>query len=213
MSERPANPEREVNLTRLAWLVSIAAPVVLIALLCLAKAATSGAAELPVPEPVGETLPEDECIEWEEEVIECEPAEEEPAEPGGVPPEECILRSARARVLSYATRNRLRLVVHYSTVAPTRAYLDFRMRGGAGSMSLGVVRRHLGLSGVLRLNERLGEAQMERAREASDYVLTLDIPAAPGYCESYFTRRLALRRSLRGRTVWLQSDQALGGAR
>jgi hypothetical protein len=40
MTDRPSNPEPAVNLTRLAWLVSIAAPVVLIALLCLVKAAS-----------------------------------------------------------------------------------------------------------------------------------------------------------------------------
>jgi hypothetical protein len=211
MTERPASPEREVNLTRVAWLVSIAAPVVLIALLCLAKAASSVAAELPVPEPASEALPEDECIEWEEEVIECEPVEE-PVNSSGLPPEECVLRTLRARVLSNASRNRLRLVVHYSTVTPTRAYLDFRVRSGAGSLSLGVVRRHLGRSGVLRLGESLGEAQMERARDASDYLLELDIPSTPTYCQPYFTRRLALRRTVHGHTVWFQSDPVFGPA-
>jgi hypothetical protein len=44
MSDRPANPEGAANLTRVAWLVSIAGPVVLIALLCLIKAAGAAAA-------------------------------------------------------------------------------------------------------------------------------------------------------------------------
>lgn len=43
MTDRPANPEGAVNLTRVAWLVSIAAPLVLIALLCLVKAAGAAA--------------------------------------------------------------------------------------------------------------------------------------------------------------------------
>ena len=51
---------------------------------------------------------------------------------------------------------------------------------------------------------------MERARDASDYLLTLDIPSAPSYCRPYFTRRLALRRTVRGQTVWFQSDPAAG---
>jgi hypothetical protein len=44
MIERPSNRERAVNLTRVAWLVTIAAPVVLLAFLCLVKAAGSVAA-------------------------------------------------------------------------------------------------------------------------------------------------------------------------
>jgi hypothetical protein len=44
MTERPSNPERAVNLTRIAWLVSIIPPAALIAALCLVKAASSGGA-------------------------------------------------------------------------------------------------------------------------------------------------------------------------
>jgi hypothetical protein len=51
MTHRPTDPGRETNLTRLAWLVSIVTPVVLIGLLCLVKAASSTAAQLPAPEP------------------------------------------------------------------------------------------------------------------------------------------------------------------
>jgi hypothetical protein len=43
MTDRPANPEGTVNLTRVAWLVSIAAPVALILFLCLLKAAGAAA--------------------------------------------------------------------------------------------------------------------------------------------------------------------------
>ena len=51
MTHRPTDPGREMNLTRLAWLVSILAPVVLIGLLCLVKAASSTAAQIPAPVP------------------------------------------------------------------------------------------------------------------------------------------------------------------
>ncbi|HEY7255255.1 MAG TPA: hypothetical protein VH476_01110 [Solirubrobacterales bacterium] len=211
MTDRPPNAERALNLTRVAWLVSIAAPALLIALLGLVKAASSPAAEFPAPEAPAESTLEEECIEWEEGVVECEPAEE-PAETGPYPPEECLLRTARARVISNPSRNRLRLVVGYSTVVPTRAYLDFEMRSGGASLGLGVVRRHLGRSGVLRLRESLGEAQMERAQDATDFLLTVDIPSTPSYCERYYTRRLALKRTVHGQAAWFQSDPAFGPA-
>jgi hypothetical protein len=213
MTLRPTNPGRETNLTRLAWLVSIATPVLLIALLGAAKAAAVPAAGVPTPDPVAEAATEEECVEWEEGEIECEAEEAEEAETGPLPPEECLLRTAQARVVSGPTRNRLRLVVRYTTSTPTRAYLDFALRNGGGSLDLGVVRRHLGRSGVLRLHETLGTGEMERARDASDYLLTLDIPSAPSYCQQYFSRRLDLKRTAHGQTAWSQSSQASGPAR
>ena len=51
MTHRPKTPAASSNLTRLAWLVSIVAPVVLIGLLCLVKAASATAAANPAPEP------------------------------------------------------------------------------------------------------------------------------------------------------------------
>lgn len=206
MTHRPTTSARELNLTRLAWLVSIATPILLIALLGAAKAAAAPMAEAPSAEAVAETASEEECIEWEEGEIECEAGE---AGGGPLPPEECLLRTAQARVVSAPTRDRLRLVVRYTTSAPTRAYLDFALRGGGGgSLDLGVVRRHLGRSGVLRLHQTLGGGEMERARDASDFVLTLDIPSAPNYCQPYFTRRLDQKRTAHGQTAWSQSTSA-----
>src|SRR5262249_54128897 len=144
-------------------------------------------------------------------VVECEPAEDS-TESGPYPPEECLLRSARARVLSSPSGSRLRFVVGYSAVVPTRAYLDIEMRSGGTSSGLGVVRRHLGRSGVLRLRESLDAGQMERARDATDFLLTIDIPSTPSYCERYFTRHLELRRTVHGQPAWFQSDPVFGPA-
>jgi hypothetical protein len=212
MTDRPASPERTANLTRIAWLVTIAAPALLIALLCLAKAASAPAAALPGPEPGGESALEEECIEWEEGVVECEPPEV-PTGSAPYPPEECLLRTASARVVSSPSRSILRLVVQYTTAAPTRAYIDFAMRSGGDSLGLGVVRRHLARSGVLRLHESLGEAQMERAQAATDFLLTIDIPSTPDYCRRYSSRRLGLKRTVHGQTAWFQSDPAFGPTR
>jgi ribosomal protein S19 len=215
MPHRPESTGRELNLTRLAWLVSIVAPVVLIGLLCLLKAASATAAVNPAPELPAAPMVEDEeegeesCFEWEVGVLECEEPESA-AEEGPRPPEECLLRTAQARVVSSPSHNRLRFIVRYSMVVPTRAYLDFEVHNGDDSFALGIVRRHLGKSGVVRINESLGSGQMEKARSASDYLLTLDIPSTPSSCQPYFTRRLSQKRTLHGQTVWLQSDPAAG---
>ncbi len=212
MRHRPANPFREMSLTSLAWLVSIATPILLIALLGAAKAAAAPAVEIPTPESVAEPVFEEECEEAEEGEFECV-AEEEESEDGPLPPEECVLQTARARVVSRPVRNQLRFVIRYTTVAPTRAYLDFELRGGGGSVNLGVVKRHLGRSGVVRLHQTLGEGEMDRTRGASDFLFTLDIPSAPGYCRQYLTHRLSLKRTAHGQSVWLQSEPVSDPAR
>lgn len=210
MTHRPANPFRGMSLTRLAWLVSIATPILLIALLGAAKAAAAPAVEIPTPETVAEPVFEEECEEGD---FECVAEEDDESEDGPLPPEECVLQTARARVASRPARNQLRFVVRYTTAAPTRADLDFELRGGGGSLNLGVVKRHLGRSGVVRLHETLGEGEMDRTRGASDFLFTLDVPSAPGYCQPYFTRRLSLKRTAHGQTVWLQSEPVSGRPR
>jgi hypothetical protein len=215
MTHRPENPGRELNLTRLAWLVSIVAPVLLIGLLCLVKVGSATAVVNPAPElpaaPMIENEEEDEgeeaCFEWEVGVLECEEPESAAAE-GPYPPEECLLRTVQARVFSSPSHNRLRFIVRYSMVVPTRAYLDFEVHKGHDSFSLGIVKRHLGKSGVVHINESLGSGQMETARSASDYLLTLDIPSTPSLCQPYLSRQLSQKRTLHGQTVWLQSDPA-----
>jgi hypothetical protein len=199
-----------MSLNRLAWLVSIATPILLIALLGVAKAAAAPAAEIPTSETVAEPVFEEECGEAGEGEFECEAEEGEESEDGTLPPEECLLQTARARVVSRPAWNQLRFVIHYTTVAPTRAYLDFELRGGGGSLNLGVVKRHLGRGGVVRLHETLGEGEMDRTRGASDFLFTLDIPSAPGYCQPYLTRRLSLKRTAHGQTVWLQPEPVSG---
>jgi hypothetical protein len=211
MTDRPATPERDVSLTRLAWLVSIATPVALIGLLCLLKAAHAAAPVAGPPSASAEEL-EEECFEFEEGVLECEQLEPDTSEAGPFPPEECLLRTARARVLTYATRNRLRAVVRYSSLAPTRAYIDFRMRSGSASLSLGLVRRHLSRRGVIRLSASLDGPRMELARDAREFVLTMDLPSTPDHCRRHFTRRLTVKRTVEGQSVWFQSDPVFGTA-
>ena len=216
MTHRPANPGREMNLTRLAWLVSIATPVVLIGLLCLAKAASShravrGHRNAGTGRRTDEV--EEECFEWEEGVLECEDRRSEAeAKAARYPPEECLLRTARARVVSSPSRNRLRFIVRYTTVDPDAGLPRLPdAQGRADSLDLGVVKRHLGRSGVLRLTRDPRQRPDGAGPQTpATILLTLDIPSAPSYCQPYFTRRLALRRTVHGQTVWFQSDPAAG---
>jgi hypothetical protein len=166
---------------------------------------------------------EDEELEDEEE--ECEPGEELEDEEGNVeicegggasgssPPAECLLRTARARVLTYPSRARAQLVIRYTSFAPAEVFVDYRLSGRKGSLNLGGTRAHFSTRGVLRLNKRLSKAEESKVRAARRFVVDFDLPAAPGFCRRYGTRHLTVRHVLHGHLVWLQSDSIFGSRR
>ena len=117
---------------------------------------------------------EDEFPEGEEE---CEADEEEGSSEG-----ECFLRTARARIVAYPSHGQIRLTLGYTTYAPTRATVEYRVRNGE---RLGAVNRRLGRSGVLRLSKHLGRGEMARASASHHFTVTLRLPEATPGCQSY----------------------------
>lgn len=198
----------------------IALPLALIALLGLAIPAPALGLETPLRAlaAVGEEEAEEEQGEPEPESsepeAEADPEAEEEAEEeeeaGPFPPAECLLRTARARVFAYASQDKLRLVVRYTSLAPASVSVDFRLAGGKGSLQLGQVKRRFARQGMFRLTERLSESRMDKAEAAKRFLVTLHMPATPSYCDRYYTRRLTIKRSVRGQVVWFQSDSIFG---
>ena len=157
--------------------------------------------------------PEEECEVFEdedgveEEAGECE---EERAEDSRVPPEECVLRSARARLFTYSSQNRIRLVIRYTAFDPGDVYVDYRLSGAKGGLRLGTAHQHFERRGLLRVSQRLGENAMSRVRAAKRFTVVMTIPAAPRFCRRYDTRHLTIRRTIKSQAVWFQSDSVFG---
>lgn len=156
---------------------------------------------------------DEECEEVGEE-LEDEEGNLEVCEGGGttgpIPPEECLLHSARARVLTYATHDRIRLVIRYTSFSPADVLVGYRLAGGRGSLSLGSARAHFAKQGVYRATERLSEAQAAKVRAAKRITVTFDIAGAPNYCHRFGTRRLTIRRTVHNQVVWFQEGSSFG---
>ena len=90
--------------------------------------------------------------------------EEDEAGDGRVPPEECLMRTARARLFTYSSQNRVRLVIRYTAFVPGEVYVDYKLSGGKGSLRLGTAHQRFAKSGLLRVNERLTEGEMDKVR-------------------------------------------------
>lgn len=215
------------RVTRAIWLVCFAVPLVMLAILAVAGSAqalddpeaTVLATEFST-EPgdafAAEATEEEECVisegEEEDELFEelegeCE-AEAEDA--GPFPPEDCLLRTAKARVLASPEQDKVDLTVRYSLSTPTSVSVTYRAKGGKGALQLGGVTRRLGARGQLRLTERLNELQMAKVRAAHDFSVQLHVPAAPAACNRFFSRRLAIKQTRHKQLVWSQSDSIFG---
>lgn len=170
-------------MTWITWLVFFVVPMAVLALLAVAKPVP--ASTTPGPPSSGPSAPalsadeeadaaaseEDGEEEGAEDEEEEEEEEEENEETGLFPPEECLLRSARAHAV--VTHQTLKLTVDYTTYEPANARVEVR-RGG---VQIGSAWRHLWRSGVLRITKKLAEKP-----KAERLVVRLRIPGAPPSC-------------------------------
>jgi hypothetical protein len=216
-TSHPSSPAQAARLLRLAWLLSFTVTLAAIAVLLLAKsaqAAETGSGGTPVSPLLSVGLVDDEPEEDEGEYEEEEEGEEEELEEEEAsvePPAECGLRTARATVVADASQSKLRTQISYTSFAPVRVAIGFRLHGGKGSLTVGRERKRLSYAGVVHASERLGKAQLAKVLAARDFTATVRVLDAPGYCKRYFDRRLKIRRSSGDRITWLQSDSVFGG--
>lgn len=204
--------------TRIAWWACIAAPLVLLLILLAARPAA--AAALPpeqITGPIMILLPSDSEEESEEEIeeFEAEEAEEEEEEAEeeaeeGIPPATCLLQTARAQAFAYPSRNKVRLLIHYTATDPTDATVVYRLKGDKGSVSFDQAKQHLERSGVIRLSENLSEGAMSKASAAKSFTVELHIADTPSYCRRFETRHLTLEHESESRVTWLQSESVFG---
>jgi hypothetical protein len=206
------------HVTRIAWLFTFVVPLILVAVLLWAvkpaAASTVGSSTVEPPAPAEtsnevETEDGEECDEVDEEGFvfeDCEEGEEGKEESGTRLPSECLLRTARARVFTYSSHDKVRLEIRYTSVVPANVTIDFRLDGGKGSLKLGRVYRRFAKQGVLRITESLTKSGMEKVKAAKRFDVELSIPGAPRYCHPYYGWDLTAKRSVHGQAVWFQSN-------
>jgi hypothetical protein len=202
LDDRPTapSPTRRIRFTAASAALAIA--LLGAALLPLAAPAT------PAPESSLELEAEaaDEEFEGEEWEIELEEEEEdeafetaETAGPTALPPG-CVLRSAEASAV--VLRDRLQLILRYTGETPTKAGVEYWLKGGKGSLQVASTERHLGKRGVLRMSRHLDEHELAKAEAARIVLLRLDLPQAGSHCKRFLIFRLAAKQRRGGRTTW-----------
>jgi hypothetical protein len=128
------------------------------------------------------------------------------------PPDQCILRTARARVFAYTSHDKVRLVIRYTSLSPAEVKVDYWMKGKKGSLSLGQAKQRFARKGIFRLTEKLSDGQMGKVRAAKGFFVKMGIPGTPRYCNRYYSRRLTIKRTVQSQLVWFQSDSIFGTA-
>lgn len=223
------NAHRIALVVRAAWLTTFVVPLILAALLLAVKAAHASIPPVTtVPFALEEEL-EDEVVAGEESECDsaweefdegelgeleleqlCEEADDEDGERAAanssVAPEECLLKSAHARLVASDSHNRARLTVGYTTYEPTAATIEYGLKGGKGALRLGIAKRHLSRIGVIRLTEALNESKMARIEAAGRFTVRLHIAKAPAGCGRFETEQLTVKHASKHRVVWSQTD-------
>lgn len=189
-------------------------PLLLLAILAAAQSAYAldGAETSASPPDLGASLSEEieleeECVEGsDEETEDFEEAEEEceaEAEDTGFSPvEDCYLRTAKARVVAYPSREMMRLTVGYTTYAPAQATVEY---GAKSDPRIGTARRQLGRSGVVRLSKHLSSRAMAKLQGSRRFTVTVHIAEAPRSCQRFEVQRLQVERSSDSRVTWSET--------
>ena len=149
--------------------------------------------------------------EWGEDEEEEEEFEEDdpPALASG-----CVLQTATARVVASSHRNTVRLSVRYSSSEPARTTVDYRLKGGEGSLQLRATKHYIFRKGQLSSFEHLGDRAMEKVRAARVFIVHIDPEATPPFCDRYSTLRLTVKHQTEAQTSWAEprtGSQPLGG--
>ena len=151
------------------------------------------------------------CSDASEKVTITNPPAAEKSPSAKIPPPECKLRKARARVFIYTRHNRVRLVIRY--VAYTRAQVttSYTLHGSKGDLFLGKATKTFKKKSVFRLPKKLTPKKMKKVRAATEFSVQFQIPGTPDYCQAYFKRKLTVARFVEGQKVWFQTGSVFGG--
>jgi hypothetical protein len=223
--------DQTARIARGVWLATFVVPLILATLLLGVKSAQASSPlpsftplafedEFEEEDEVEVEVTEEECATAEEEVEEgelsksegdeiCQEAEDEgrkTASGSNAAPEECLLRSAHARLVADDSPGDVRLTVGYTTYEPTAATIGFSASGGKGSLRLGTANRHLGKSGVIRLTEALAEPKMAKVDAAGRFTVQIHVPGSPGSCRRFETEQLTVKKTAKDLAIWSQRN-------
>jgi hypothetical protein len=216
--------------TRLAWLASFFVTVALIALLGFVRSAQAtpllpsgpGAPSALLPFPEIEQLDDEaeeteeaeeegeeelaeqwaECEELEEgeEQEACEEELEEQEEEEAL--EECTLSETESTVVANSAENTIHVAVHYRTYEPGTVAVQYRLRGGKGSLKLDRKTGHFSRRGVFRDTRHLAEAQMTKVLAAHQFTVEFHAVGAPDHCDGLFDEELRVKHSGGASRLW-----------
>lgn len=208
--DRPGNrsslsPQPLTRLATFAW--TLLAILLLAALIFVRQseavsAPSQGPATSAVEDEEFEFGEESEAEEDEEEFEDDEEDEELGTTGPLLLPPECLLHTAAAQVAATTSQGNVRLTIRYTSYVPTDVSVDYWLKGSKGALHLGETKRHFGRQGVFRENEHLSDRSMTKVLAARTFVVQLEIPDAPSFCQKYSTQRLTVKHVAGGHATW-----------
>jgi hypothetical protein len=132
--------------------------------------------------------------EFEEEIEECEAEAEKGKGKKGesfvTAPAECLVQRAESTITTLPGTDRVLLTVHYKNYSSAPVAIGLKLKDHKGSFALEHTMKHFGKGGVFHLTTKLGEAEMERATNATEFDVALRAANTPGYCGDMLEQHL-----------------------
>ena len=123
-----------------------------------------------------------------------------------IPPPECKLRKARARVFIYTRHNRVRLVIRYVAYTKAQVTTSYTLHGRKGDLFLGKATKTFKKKSVFRLPKQLTPKKMKKVRAATEFSVQFQIPGTPAVLPGLLQTETD-RRPLRRRPEGLVPDR------
>jgi hypothetical protein len=132
--------------------------------------------------------------EFEEEIEECEAEAEKGKGKKGetfvTAPAECLVQRAESTITTLPSTDRMLLTIHYENYSSAPVAIGLKLKDHKGNLGLEHTTKHFGKGGVFHLTTKLGEAEMERATNATEFAVALRAADTPGYCSDMLEQHL-----------------------
>jgi len=123
-------------------------------------------------------------------------------------PQQCVLKSGRARAFVYAKQNRVRLVYPYKS---------YKSASNVTATLFAVLKQHklvqltsktlnLKKQSVIRVIKNLPKSVMTQVHQAKSFQVQLHIPNTVASCSRYLTKQLTVQEKVDGQFVWFPTD-------
>lgn len=123
-------------------------------------------------------------------------------------PQQCVVKTARARLLLNTSNRQAGLTTKYKTYSPAKNVVSIfyaKMKGGKRVL-LGQSTTNFKTAGTVKVVKPIDKATWKKVKKAKSFAMQLKVPHVQAICNQYLTKPLTIKKVFSGNPVWFQWD-------